>query len=98
MGQLLSVDLIVIGSVNKLAKFTITLKFIDVRKGNVEYADSEIAQVEEAIEQAINTLAERSAKIILNTPPPKPPVTTPSPNLTGYYLRGLFGDWHSLVL
>jgi len=67
LGQMLSVDMIVIGSVNRLTRFTITLKYVDVRKGSVEYADCEIARVEGAIEEAIDLLAVRSARIIINS-------------------------------
>ncbi|PKL35968.1 MAG: hypothetical protein CVV44_17220 [Spirochaetae bacterium HGW-Spirochaetae-1] len=94
LGKMLSVDMVVLGSVNKLAKFTITLKFIGVREGSVMYADSEIADVEGVIESSINLLANRSAEGILNlTQGPVKVPAKPSPpenkTMAGYYFRGI---------
>lgn len=109
IGKILSVDMVAAGSVNKTGKFTITLKFIDVKKGTLVYADSEIAQIENVIENAINILAKRSAKMITDgklaeeaipaedKKPVKEEKAESSNNMnTGYYLRGIMPGWGQL--
>ncbi len=92
IGKILSVDKVVIGSVNRVGKFTITIKFVDVREGLVEYADSEIAQIEGVIETAVDTLAKRSSER-LAAGKIKQREYTNSPRLSEYYFRGFMPGW-----
>jgi hypothetical protein len=103
LGKLLSVDFVVVGSVNKLGKFTITLKFVNVKEAKLEYADSEIAQIEEVIEKAVNDLAERSVKNLLNMGSEQKQgseaekkgkaAQSKGSEHIGYYLRGIVPGW-----
>jgi hypothetical protein len=67
IGKILSADMVVIGSLNKLGRYTITAKIIHVRHGRVELADSETAETEDGIQNAVNALAGRMAGNITNT-------------------------------
>jgi len=67
IGQLLSVQYILIGSIGKFGGFKISIKFVDVRKATVKYADAETAVAEDNIEEAMEILAKRAAERILET-------------------------------
>ena len=92
IGKILSVDTVVIGSVNRAGKFTITIKFVNVKEGIVEYADSEIADIESVIEDAVNTLAKRSAERLTDGSPASRSRAGQS-NLADYYYRGIIPGW-----
>ena len=64
IGKLLSVDYVIIGSINRMGQFIITVKFIDIHQGVVKLADSERAATEYEVHTAINSIAKRSAKKI----------------------------------
>jgi hypothetical protein len=66
IGKILSADMVVIGSLNKLGKYTVTAKFVNVRHGRIELADSETAETEDGIQNAVNVLAVRMAQNIAN--------------------------------
>ncbi|MFH0976606.1 MAG: CsgG/HfaB family protein [Spirochaetota bacterium] len=66
IGKILSADMVVIGSLNKLGKYTVTAKFVNVKHGRVELADSETAETEDGIQNAVNALAGRMAGNITN--------------------------------
>ena len=75
IGQLLSADIVVVGAISKFGKYTISIKFIDVARSSLEYADSETALKEEDIQNAINILSTRAAEYITKpAEPPAPPV------------------------
>ncbi len=63
-GKLLSVDTVITGSVNKLETYMIAIKFIDVRKGSIEFAETVTARNDDEIKSAVDVLARKaSAKI-----------------------------------
>ncbi len=70
IGKLLSADVVVFGSVVRLDSYTITIKYVGVKSGQVIIADSESPANEGEIKNAVNKLIERSAKkaneIIIN--------------------------------
>lgn len=80
IGKLLNVDTVVIGSITKLKKYTIIIKFVDINKGYVEFADKEIVDKEDKIEEAINNLTKRAARSAQLFP-------------YSYYLRGAVPGW-----
>ncbi len=57
IGKLLSVHYVMVGSLDKLGMYLISIKFIDIRKGVVTYADSAGAENDNAIPAALNKLA-----------------------------------------
>ena len=54
IGKMLSADMVVTGTLFRIKNFTISLKFVDVTKGEIMIADSETAAGEDDIEGAIN--------------------------------------------
>ena len=68
IGKLLSVDYVVIGSIDRMGKFLITTKFIDIHKGIVAFADTEQAPVENDRPDAINRLALRASDMFKAEP------------------------------
>lgn len=61
IGRILSADMVVTGSLNKISGYTIAVRFIDITGGNILLADSETASNDEGIRKAVNILAERMA-------------------------------------
>jgi hypothetical protein len=92
IGKILSVDTVVIGSVNKVGKFTITIKFVNVKEGIVEYADSEVADLESVIESTVNTLADRSAANAAKGKEAEHYISGKS-FPAEYYFRGIIPGW-----
>ncbi|MCP4133909.1 MAG: hypothetical protein GY754_23265 [bacterium] len=91
IGKILSVDMVAVGSINKTGKFTIIIKFVDITKARVAYADSESAQTEDHIEDAIEKLASKIAAhpVFAGTGSMPEPVSASY----GYYLRGFVPGW-----
>ncbi|MDY6968106.1 MAG: CsgG/HfaB family protein [Spirochaetota bacterium] len=69
IGKILSADLVVMASLNKLGSYTVTVKFVNVREGNLALADSESAETDDAIRDAVKILANRMAGIFSGTKP-----------------------------
>ncbi len=61
IGKILSADMVIIGTLNKLGKFTITIKFVNVGQGRIKLADSETADAEDDIRNAVKILSKRMA-------------------------------------
>jgi hypothetical protein len=72
IGKILSADMIIIGSLNKLGKFTVAVKFINVGEGHIVAADSESADTEDNLQIAIDALARKMTDGILTKPAEKP--------------------------
>jgi hypothetical protein len=66
IGRLLSANIVVIGSLNKISKYIITVKFINIAEGKIDLADSETAGTEDDIQDAVNRLAGRMAGNLSN--------------------------------
>lgn len=64
IGKILSANMVVIGTLNKMGEFIITAKFVNVGEGNIRLADSESAASENDIKKSVQALAERMAKKI----------------------------------
>jgi hypothetical protein len=64
IGKLLSVDFVVVGSLDKLGKFLLSVKFIEIQKGIVTHADTEYAVTENEIPDAIANLAQRASNML----------------------------------
>jgi len=62
IGKMLSAELIVTGSVSKIDGYAITVKFVNVGKGKIEFADSVAARSDRELQQAVATLAGKIAK------------------------------------
>ncbi len=96
IGEMLLADKIIVGSISKIGSFTISIKFVDVRKGHVEYADSEIAASENEIGNSIEKLAKR---VSINVAELQKEKSVQDPSIEykyspyGYYLRGVFPGW-----
>ena len=67
IGRVLSADKIIIGSVNGVGGINITIKFVDIKKGNVEYAGIERSPDEAGIMDSIRSL---TGKMIQSVTPP----------------------------
>ena len=61
IGKVLSANIVVVGSISKLGKYSFTIKLVDVAKGDIVMADSEKADTEDGIENAVNRLSRRIA-------------------------------------
>lgn len=85
IGKVLSVDMVVVGSVNLMKDYTITVKFVMMNTGKVIFADSEVAPHKDDVETSINKLAKRSAWSILDM--------IKEPDNINYYLRGIVPGW-----
>ncbi len=59
LGKILSVDKIIVGSVNKFGKFKIEIRSIDVVKASVDYTATEDASELKNIENAVSSIALR---------------------------------------
>ena len=64
IGKLLSADMVVMGNLNKLGQYAITVKFVDVGKGAIQFAESESAQNDNALKSAVDRLANNVAEKI----------------------------------
>ncbi len=64
IGKLLSVDYVIVGSIDRLGKFLLSIKVMDVQKGVVIYADTEHALTENDIPDAISTIAVKASKML----------------------------------
>lgn len=62
IGKILSADMVVIGSLNRIGEYTVTIKFINVSRGRIELADYETAATDSEIQRAVNIIAERMAE------------------------------------
>ena len=62
IGKVLSADIIVMGNINKLDSFTITIRLVDVISGKIKIADYETAQNEKGIQKIIEKLTIRIAQ------------------------------------
>ncbi|MCP4134112.1 MAG: hypothetical protein GY754_24280 [bacterium] len=93
MGEILAADKIIIGSVNKTKKFTITLKCIDLKKNSIEFADYKTGLSENEIINTVKKFAQRAAA---NIEKPENKSNHREPALystTGYYFRGIVPGW-----
>lgn len=109
IGKLLSTDKVVVGSLSGMGDFSITIKLVDIKNGDVEYADTETARGEKKIPAATQILADRFAKEIkkqympAEVPPEKKAAEEKGifDGMAGlwnspyrpYYLRGLVPGW-----
>jgi len=64
IGQLLAADLVVAGSVNRLEETALTVKFLDVRTGEVSFIRSEILRRESGIPKAAQRIARGAEKAL----------------------------------
>lgn len=62
LGKLLSAQYVAVGTVDKLAGYTVTLKIVSVGEGSVKFAHSESAATEADLPVAIHALAERASR------------------------------------
>ncbi|MCP4133850.1 MAG: hypothetical protein GY754_22970 [bacterium] len=93
MGEILAADKIIIGSINKIKKFTITLKCIDLKKNRIEFADYETGLSEDEIVNTVKKFVQRIAAGI-EKPEDKNNETVPVLySTTGYYVRGIVPGW-----
>ncbi len=61
MGRLLSTDKVVVGSISGMGNFSIAIKLVDIKNGDIEYADTETTHGEKNIPAATQILADRFA-------------------------------------
>lgn len=61
IGKLLSADMVVMGSLNKLGKYTVATKFVSVGQGNIAFAESVEASSEDGLRKEVSVLAGRVA-------------------------------------
>ncbi len=59
IGRHLSANVVVVGSLTKISRYSISMKFIDVEKGALILADRQLAKDEEELENAVQILAKR---------------------------------------
>jgi len=59
IGKLLSADMVVMGSLNKLGKYTVATKFVSVGRGNIAFAESVEASSEDDLRKEVGALARR---------------------------------------
>jgi hypothetical protein len=64
VGQLLSAQSVVLGSINKINSYNVIVKFINVSNGDIEFVDSVSIQNENEIEKAVKTLSALSSDFI----------------------------------
>lgn len=80
IGKLLNAKKILIGTVGKLGEtFIITIRMVDVEKGEVEYSDKERSSTIEETEIAVEKLAQKLARRL--TVPVAPPAEVPPPEV-----------------
>lgn len=60
-GKLLSVDTVVTGSINRLETYVITIRFINVRDGSIEFAESAVAGNDDDLKLAVDDLAQKAS-------------------------------------
>jgi hypothetical protein len=104
IGKMLSADLVVIGTMTKITKFTLMIKFVGVRGGSIVIGEDETANSEDEIEDACRRLSSKVAGLVrpgMKTNPPdeeqkpkeepkkEPAVITAG----GYYMRGVIPGW-----
>lgn len=78
IGKILSADKIIIGSVSNIGGINITIKFVDIKKGIIEYADMEKSANEAGIMDSVQKLSEKiSGKIAGKDPEIKITKTKP---------------------
>jgi len=67
IGKLLSADMVVMGSLNKLGRYTVATKFVSVSRGNIAFAESVEAVSEEDLRKEVGTLAVRVSDKIMES-------------------------------
>ncbi len=86
VGKILMLDYAVIGSVGKLEKYTITVRFVDINKGTIAYADSGSADNEAEIEARIKAMAQKARSDFFAK---KTIAVSASSCRRGYYISGI---------
>lgn len=91
IGKLLSAEMVIVGSIIRLEKFTISVKLVDIKDGRIVIADSETAENEANIQSSVDILSRRISNKIskLQKNRSDSPLITPA----GYYLRGIVPGW-----
>ncbi len=84
IGKVLSADMVVVGSLFKIQNYSISVKLVDVKNSNIIVADTEKVDSEADIENAVNRLSIRIAKLISEktngqTEPAEKPETKETP-------------------
>lgn len=64
IGSILSVDYVVLGSIDKMGEYTISVRFVEINRGDLAFAHSVNAADENAVPPAINELVRKSAIIL----------------------------------
>lgn len=91
VGQLLSAKKILIGEVNKIGKaFMITVRIVDVEKGTSDFAASEKAENEEALDKAGASITRKLADNIVGG---NKEYFVEKKSPAGYYLRSIVPGW-----
>ncbi len=61
IGKLLTADYVMIGSLNKMGKYTITIRLVGIKDGTLRFADEESAENEDDLKEKIDLLAARAS-------------------------------------
>jgi hypothetical protein len=109
IGKMLSADMVLIGSISKLGKYTIAVKLIDIKVSKIVFADSDESDSENDIRESLNRLVGRMIKskqnnyIITEEPEPASEISSSlleelgikdkTYDKTGYFLRGIVPGW-----
>jgi hypothetical protein len=64
IGKILYADLVIVGSLSKIAKYTLSLKIVDVKNGLIMLADSESAETDAELDKAANNIVDRIVRDI----------------------------------
>lgn len=96
IGRFLSADMVVIGSVIKLDRFTITIKFVNVEKGDLVIADSINVDNRKMIQDAVNKLVQRIAEKVSAEHEVFARSDGTSNVMYDHYFRGVIPGWSQL--
>ncbi|MFH0977044.1 MAG: CsgG/HfaB family protein [Spirochaetota bacterium] len=64
IGKILYADFVIVGSLSKIAKYTLSLKIVDVKNGSIILADTESAETDAELDKAAGSIVDRIARDI----------------------------------
>jgi hypothetical protein len=64
IGKILYADMVIVGSLSKIAKYTLALKIVDVKNGSIMLADSETAETDAELDRAASSIVDRIVRDI----------------------------------
>lgn len=89
IGKMLSVDMVVIGSIMRLDDFMVTMRFIDVEKSTMLFAENKSGKKEKDLAGLVKVLSKKAALHFTGREQDAAPVHISA----DYYFRGIIPGW-----